>query len=181
MTAQMDPVSIKGIHHFAYKCRDAAETRAFYEDILGLPLVMVLEVNDVTTTTGERLSFIHFFFEMADGNYVAFFDFGDGVASQLDPKTPKFSHHLAFKLDTPEEFVRAEAHLKKHGIPYQGPLEHDFVRSLYFWDPNGVRLEYAYTFATPKQMASFKEDASAALERWVAKVKGSELRIAEAV
>jgi hypothetical protein len=117
---------------------------------------------------------------MADGNYVAFFDFGDGLASKLDPATPKFSHHLAFKVDTPGELVRAQELLDRHGVAYQGPMEHDFVRSIYFWDPNGIRLEYAYTFATADQMVKFKEQAPAALERWVAKVKRAAVVAADA-
>jgi glyoxylase I family protein len=165
------PVPIDGIHHFAYKARDAEETRHFYEDILGLPLVMVLEVDNVTVTTGETLSFIHFFFQMNDGNYVAFFDFGDGKAPVLDPSMPKMAQHLAFRVKDDADIAAAMALLDAHGIPYQGPMDHDFVRSIYFWDPNGVRLEYAFTFADESVLSGFKTDATAALERWTSKVR----------
>ncbi len=58
---------IKGLHHFAYRCRDAEETRRFYEDVMGFPLVHVIEEHDVATTTGDTVSFLHIFFRMSDG------------------------------------------------------------------------------------------------------------------
>jgi catechol 2,3-dioxygenase-like lactoylglutathione lyase family enzyme len=170
MTEALPAVAISGIHHFAYKCRNAEETRKFYQEVLGLPLIMVLEADNVTTTTGETLSFIHFFFEMGDGNYVAFFDFGDGLAPQLDDATPKFANHLAFRLKDEAELAQACRRLDEFNVSYQGPMEHDFVRSIYFWDPNGVRLEYAYTMFGADKMAAYRESAPAALERWTAKV-----------
>ena len=165
------PVSIQGFHHFAYKCRDAAETRHFYEDILGLPLAMVLEVDNVTVTTGETLSFIHFFFQMTDANYMAFFDFGDGKAPVLDPEMPKMAQHLALKIEGDAELKQAMARLDQFGIPYQGPMDHDFVRSIYFWDPNGIRLEYAFTMVDAAQLAVYQDGAKAALDRWTSKVR----------
>jgi catechol 2,3-dioxygenase-like lactoylglutathione lyase family enzyme len=63
---------IKGLHHNAYRCRDAEETRAFYEDFLGLPLVNAFEIN--TTKTGRDANVIHVFFQMADGSCMAFFE-----------------------------------------------------------------------------------------------------------
>ena len=54
MKQQSQTVRTMGIHHFAYKCRNAAETRKFYEEGLGLPLVAVLEEKDQLTTTGDR-------------------------------------------------------------------------------------------------------------------------------
>lgn len=131
---------------------------------------MVLEVDNVTTTTGETLSFIHFFFEMTDGNYIAFFDFGDGLAPQLDAATPKFANHLAFKVENDEQLTRARERLEQFGIAYQGPMDHDFVRSIYFWDPNGIRLEYAYTLFSEDQMTAYRDTAAEALARWNAKI-----------
>ena len=171
MTAKASPVAIHGIHHFAYKCRDAEETRHFYEDILGLPLTMCVEANDVKTTTGETTSFIHFFFEMGDGNYMAFFDFGDGLAPELDAATPKFANHLAFKVADADAMAQAQRLLEAHDIPYQGPMVHEFVQSIYFWDPNGVRLEYALTVSDADELRAFQEEAPRALARWSERVR----------
>jgi acyl-CoA synthetase (AMP-forming)/AMP-acid ligase II len=66
-------VPIRGLHHFAWRCRDCEETRHFYEDLLGLPLVHVIR-SDVVPSTGEHCPYVHVFFQMADGSHIAFFD-----------------------------------------------------------------------------------------------------------
>ena len=68
---------IKGLHHNAYRCRDSEETRCFYEDFLGLPLVHSLEIG--ATMTGRGTQVLHTFYQMRDGSFLAFFD---------DPQTP---------------------------------------------------------------------------------------------
>ena len=169
--ATPDAPGVGAIHHFAWKCRDAEETRHFYEDILQLPLVMVVEENDVKTSTGDVLSFTHFFFEMKDGNYIAFFDFGDDRPAIPDPNTPRFANHLAFKVDGEEEMLKGKERLESFGIEVDGPLEHEFVRSVYFWDPNGIRLEYTYTSAPREEMQHYRDKAKQGLQDWIAKVK----------
>jgi hypothetical protein len=80
-------VLIDGLHHFAYRCRDAEETRHFYEDILGLPPVHLVRADKVPST-GENCPFVHIFFQMADGSHIAFFDLGDDVKAEPSPNTP---------------------------------------------------------------------------------------------
>ncbi len=63
MTKQ--PTTIRGLHHAAYRCRNSAETRAFYEDFLELPLVEALPIN--TTATGRQAKVLHTFYQMAEG------------------------------------------------------------------------------------------------------------------
>src|SRR3546814_15392382 len=63
----------KGIHHAAYRCRDAEQTRWFYEDVLGFPLAMTL-VADIVPGLRKRVPFMHLFFELGNGEYIAFFD-----------------------------------------------------------------------------------------------------------
>ena len=164
-TPPMPPV--QGLHHFAYKCRNAEETRRFYEDLLGMPLVHVIEEHDVATTTGDKVSFLHIFFRMADGRYLAFFDLGDGRASTRDPQTPQFVNHLALAVEGEEALLAAKARLEAAGVPLVGPLDHDgFVRSIYFWDPNGVRLEFTYTIADEASIAAHTASAHEQLRRW---------------
>ena len=68
---------IKGLHHAAYRCRDAELTRQFYEDFLGLPLVDAFDINvtitNQDTTAARESDVLHVFFAMADGSCVAFF------------------------------------------------------------------------------------------------------------
>lgn len=159
---------VRGVHHFAYKCKDAAETRRFYEDVLGMPLVHVIEEHGVKTTTDDNVSFAHFFFRMADGNYLAFFDLADGRATERDPKTPQFVNHLALGVTSEAELMACKARLEAAAVPVIGPLEHDgFVRSIYFWDPNGVRLEFTYTISDEAALAKSHAEAGARLDDWV--------------
>ena len=76
--------SIDKLHHFAYRCRNAEETRAFYEDVLGLKLAHVIGA-DTVPSTGEYSPYFHIFFELGDGSYVAFFDLGDDKYTQGNP------------------------------------------------------------------------------------------------
>ena len=62
-------VPVLGLHHFAWRCRDSEETRAFYEDLLGLPLVHVIR-SDVVPSTGEHCPYVHIFFRMTDGSHL---------------------------------------------------------------------------------------------------------------
>jgi catechol 2,3-dioxygenase-like lactoylglutathione lyase family enzyme len=159
---------VHGLHHFAYRCRDAEETRRFYEDVLGFSLVHVIEEHDVATTTGDKVSFLHIFFRMADGRFLAFFDLGDGRATAKDPATPQFANHLALAVSGEEALLAAKARLDAAGVACAGPMDHDgFVRSIYFWDPNGVRLEFTYTIADGQAQDSHRDSALAQLRNWV--------------
>ena len=112
-------VPIKGLHHWAYRCRDAEETRHFYEDLLGLPLTHFIRVDDYVGTSGEHVDmFVHIFFEMADGSSLAFFDLGDDVAPQPSPNTPQWCNHMALQVGSVEDLDRAHKRLKDAGVEY---------------------------------------------------------------
>ena len=159
-------VPIKGLHHWAYRCRDAEETRHFYEDLLGLPLVHVIALDHVPST-GEYCPYVHIFFEMADGSSLAFFDLGDDVAAQPSPNTPQWCNHMALQVGSVEELDRAHQRLKEAGVEVVGPLNHDgYVKSIYFGDPNGARMELTTPTASPEQLAGYREKARRELDAW---------------
>src|SRR5882757_5885539 len=133
--AVLKPKTIHRLHHFAYRCRDAEETRAFYEDILGLPLVGVVRGDQVGSTREEQV-FAHIFFEMRDGSHLAFFDLGDGIASAPSPNTPDWVNHIALEVDTLEEVKDAKRRLEAAGVSVLGVTDHHFIQSIYFFDPN---------------------------------------------
>jgi catechol 2,3-dioxygenase-like lactoylglutathione lyase family enzyme len=161
--------AIRGLHHVAYRCRDAEETRRFYEDVLGMPLVDVIRVENTVSTTGDRVSFAHFFFEMTDGSMIAFFDLGDGRTTAPDPATPAFVNHIAFTVDGEPQLLDLKRRLEAAGVPVDGPMTHEFVRSIYFWDPNGVRMEFAYTPRAPEDKQAAIVRAHENLRRWRAR------------
>ena len=161
------PAAVLGLHHFAYRCRDAEETRHFYEDILGLPLVHVVKEAFVPST-GEKTPFAHVFFELKDGSCIAFFDLGDNVKPAPSPNTPPWVNHLALKVPSVKDVETMKARLEANGISVVGITDHGFVKSIYFFDPNGIRLELTID-VSDVQVSDFDiEAAHVALGHWVA-------------
>lgn len=158
--------TIQKLNHFAYRCRDAEETRAFYEDLLGLPLAHVIK-QDYVPSTNEYCPYVHIFFRMADGSYIAFFDLGDGKATKPDPDTPAWVNHIALQLDSIDEVLAAKVRLEAAGIPIVGVTDHEIIQSIYFFDPNGLRVELTTWSATESEMAEKATEAHAQLAEWV--------------
>ena len=157
---------INGLHHYAYRCRDAEETRAFYEDLLGLPLACVVK-EDHVPSTGEYSPYLHLFFEMGDGSYVAFFDLGDGEATTPDPGTPRWVNHLALEVDNEEKLLEAKKRLEDAGVDVLGATDHGFVKSIYFFDPNEIRLELTCRLGGQAMMDTKKTEARGKLNEWL--------------
>lgn len=155
----------RGLHHFAWRCRNAEETRRFYEDLLGLPLVHVIRLDRVPST-GAYCPYVHIFFEMTDGSCIAFFDLGDGQAAEPSPNTPDWVHHIAMRMDTLDELLAMRDRLVAHGVPVLGPTDHGMCRSIYFFDPNGLRLEFAVATQTEDEARAHRAGARAALDAW---------------
>ena len=158
-------VPILGLHHYAYRCRDCEETRAFYEGVLGLPLVHVIRA-DVVPSTGERCPYVHVFFRMADGSHLAFFDLGDNVAAEPSPNTPAWVNHIALRVDSVAALRAAKARLQAAGVEVLGITDHDIIESIYFFDPNGIRLELTVPTASAETTARHAQEAHAAVEAW---------------
>lgn len=160
-----DIAQLKGLYHFAYPCRDAEETRHFYEDILGVPLVNCM-LSDRVPSTGEQAPYAHFFFELGDGSYIAFFDLGRGEMPQPSPNTPAWVQHFAMETDSVESVLAMRTRLQSFGVEVVGPVDHGFVRSVYFFDPNGLRLEIAARTEAPGFLDEAKAQAHEQLREW---------------
>jgi catechol 2,3-dioxygenase-like lactoylglutathione lyase family enzyme len=157
--------AVHGLHHFAYRCRDAEETRRFYEDLLGLPLVHIIKADNVPST-GEYCPYVHIFFRMTDGSYIAFFDLGDDTASAPSPNTPAWVNHIALRVDSVLALEEAKARLEAAGVEVIGVTDHHFIQSIYFFDPNGIRLELTTYTGSDAYMASKETAAHAELDAW---------------
>lgn len=92
MSTDADPN--QGLHHFAWRCRDAEQTQQFYEDLLSLPLVHVIRQEHVPST-GQWCPDVHVFFAMRDGSAIAFFNLGDNEAAAPSHDTPAWVNHIA--------------------------------------------------------------------------------------
>lgn len=158
-------MEIRKLNHLAYRCRDAEETRRFYEDILGLPLAHVIR-EDHVPSTGEYCPYVHLFFKMADGSYIAFFDLGDDKAGTPDPETPRWVNHVALEIDSENALLAYKRKLQAAGIEVIGPTDHGFVKSIYFFDPNGIRVELTCWTVGSDYMQARAEEAHAKLAAW---------------
>ena len=162
------PAAIQQLHHYAYKARDAEETSHFYEDILGLPLYHIIQ-SDYVPSTGEYCPYTHFFFRLQDGSFIAFFDLGDDVKPEPSPNTPLWVNHIAFRVNTVQELEDTKARLQAHGVEVLGVTDHHIFKSIYFFDPNGIRLELAAQVANEEQMAKDSTVAHTRLKEWTAR------------
>lgn len=159
---------VYGLHHFAWRCQDAEATRRFYEDLLGLPLVHVIRKDNVPST-GEFCPYVHIFFRMHDGSHIAFFDLGDGQAAQPSPNTPAWVNHIALRVADRAGLDAMHRRLLGAGVDVVGVTDHDgYIESIYFFDPNGLRLELTTEVATPEVVAGYAREAHAALQAWTA-------------
>ena len=157
---------VHGLHHFAWRCRDAEETRCFYEDLLGLPLVHVIR-KDHVPSTGEYCPYVHIFFRMRDGSHIAFFDLGDQETALPSPNTPGWVNHIAFKVGSREDLAAMKRRLEDAKTNVVGVTDHDgYIESIYFHDPNGLRLELTVEVADSETVERYAVDAHAALRAW---------------
>ncbi len=150
------PAPIQQLHHFAHRAKDAEETRRFYEDILGLPLYHIIQ-SDHVPSTGEYCPYTHFFFRLQDGSFIAFFDLGDGV------------NHISFRVNTEQELENTKARLQASGVEVLGVTDHHIFKSIYFFDPNGIRLELTAQLADEFEMLEESKTAHARLAEWNAR------------
>ncbi|HLK75851.1 MAG TPA: VOC family protein [Streptosporangiaceae bacterium] len=122
------PSSARGIHHTALLSSDVERTIRFYSGVLEFPLTEIIENRDYEGSN-------HFFFDVGNGNLVAFFDF---PGLDLGPYAEVLGglHHMAISV-TPEKWAHLRTNLDRAAVPYQ---EESGV-SLYFRDPDGARLE----------------------------------------
>ncbi|MGQ0700744.1 MAG: VOC family protein [Panacagrimonas sp.] len=155
---------IKGLHHNAYRCRDAEETRKFYEDFLGLSLSHTLEIAE--TKSGRKTEALHTFYRLGDGSYLAFFEAPD-MAFEFK-RQHDFDLHIALEVE-PAVLERMFAEGKQRGIETRGISDHDFLRSIYFRDPNGYVIELTAKLPHHDQaMDPESNGARAKLDRWQA-------------
>jgi glyoxylase I family protein len=157
--------ALKRIHHVAYRCRDAAETVAWYERVLGMTYSTAF-AEDHVPSTGAYDPYMHVFLECGGGNVLAFFELPNQPEMGKDPNTPAWVQHLAFEVADEAALLAAKAHLEAQGIDVLGPTWHGIFKSIYFFDPNGHRLELACNIGTAEQYAELKRVAPLMLAEW---------------
>ncbi len=155
---------IRKLHHNAYRCRDSEETRAFYEDFLGLPLVNTLDLSE--TKTGRATHTLHTFFRLDDGSHLAFFE-TDDFPFEFKPQHD-YDLHIALEVGA-EALQPMMAKGRERGVECRGPSDHGMIESIYFRDPNGYVIELCAKRADhDAAMDPARNGARDALQRWTA-------------
>jgi len=154
-----------GVHHVAYRCRDAKETVEFYSRVLGMDFKLAI-AEDHVPSTGAYDPYMHVFLDAGNGNVLAFFELPEQPGMDRDRNTPEWVQHIAFKVASMEDLQAAKARAEAEGLDVLGPTNHGIFKSIYFFDPNGHRLELACDTGTDDQLAELKRVAPDMLEEW---------------
>ena len=156
---------LQRIHHVAYRCRDAKQTVEWYRQHLGMDFVLAIAENNVPST-GAPDPYMHVFMDAGQGNVLAFFELPNAPPMGRDGNTPEWVQHIAFKVGSLDELLAAKARLQAAGIEVIGPTEHTIFKSIYFFDPNGHRLELAVDTATPEMNTKLDAVKWDMLDEW---------------
>ncbi|MAN73581.1 MAG: glyoxalase [Henriciella sp.] len=154
-----------GVHHVAYRCKDAKETVEFYNKLLGMDFQLAI-AEDKVPSTGAPDPYMHVFLDAGNGNVLAFFELPTKPDMDRDRNTPEWVQHIAFKVETMDDLMNAKARAEEMGLDVVGPTHHGIFKSIYFFDPNGHRLELACDIGTPEQMSELKSVAYDMLDEW---------------
>ncbi len=131
------------IHHVAYRCRDAKETVEWYGKHLGMDFVLAIAEDHVPSTKAPD-PYMHVFLDAGMGNVLAFFELPTQPEMGKDPNTPEWVQHIAFQVKDRETLLAYREKLETAGIEVLGVTDHSLFHSIYFFDPNGHRIELAY-------------------------------------
>jgi catechol 2,3-dioxygenase-like lactoylglutathione lyase family enzyme len=144
----------KSVNHIAFPIASTAAAHEFYTKVLGCKLIGAVR-EDHIPSTGEDIGFLHSFYAMADGVAIAFFEI-EGFNGDFDGNAPKFARHLDYK-----------KRLEDAGVSVIGVTDHEGIwESIYFFDPNGIRLELTYQ-ARPLAEQDAAE-AEIEVQKWIA-------------
>ena len=135
-------MKIEKIHHVAYRCKDAKETVLWYRDNLNMDFVLAIAEDNVPST-GAADPYMHIFMDAGDGNVLAFFELPTQPEMDRDRNTPEWVQHIAFKVKDRATLLDFKASLEAKGVDVLGVTDHSIFHSIYFFDPNGHRLELA--------------------------------------
>ena len=172
-----DEIRWRGVHHLALITPDMDATVRFWHGVLGARLVATLGTP----------AFRHYFFEVAPGSTVAFFEYRDveleSYAKPAGIPYPPASQfdHLSLALPDEDALHRMQARLKAHGCEVTDVVDHDVMRSIYFTDPNGIALEASFwlsdatakaegdrsAFSDPDPVAAVRELEAAGRLGWM--------------
>ena len=158
-------MKISRIHHAAYRCKDAKETVEWYAKNLNMDFVLAI-AEDLVPSTKAPDPYMHIFLDAGGGNVLAFFELPNSPEMGRDENTPAWVQHIALEVDSMETLLAAKAKLEANGVEVLGPTNHTIFKSIYFFDPNGHRLELAANTSTPEMMSKLDEVKWDMINEW---------------
>lgn len=156
---------VQKIHHVAYRCNDAKETVEWYKKYLDMGFVLAI-AEDQVPSTREADPYMHIFLDAGNGNILAFFELPTKPPMDRDRNTPPWVQHLALQVDSVDTLLATKERLEGDGIEVVGPTDHTLFQSIYFFDPNGHRLELAANTGAPGMQEKLDEVKFDMLEEW---------------
>ncbi len=160
-------MKIQRIHHVAYRCKDAKETVQWYGKYLNMDFILAIAENEVPSTK-EPDPYMHVFLDAGNGNVLAFFELPTKPEMDQDRNTPAWVQHLALKVESMDALTEAKQKLEADGHDVLGPVNHTIFQSIYFRDPNGLRIELAVDTATPEMTRRLDAVKWDMLNEWAA-------------
>jgi len=158
-------INIEKIHHVAYRCKDAKETTQWYKEKLNMDLVLAIAENEVPSTKAPD-PYMHIFLDAGNENVLAFFEIPNSPDMGRDENTPAWVQHLALRVENIDALLSAKEHLESQGVDVLGPVNHGVFKSIYFFDPNGHRLELAANTGTSEQYKELNRVAPEMINEW---------------
>lgn len=160
-------IQIEKIHHVAYRCKDAKETVEWYKKNLNMDFILAFAEDHVPSTKAFD-PYMHLFLDAGNGNVLAFFELPTQPEMGRDENTPEWVQHIALKVKDRQALVQAKEHLEANGVDVLGITNHGIFHSIYFFDPNGHRLELAYDDEKAHQKIAMITEAMKydMLEQW---------------
>ena len=158
-------MNIKRIHHVAYRCNNAKETVAFYQRVMDMDFLLAIAEDEVPSTK-EPDPYMHVFLDAGMGNVLAFFEIPNSPAMAKDPNTPEWVQHIAFEVEDLDALHAAKEKAESEGLDVVGPTDHGIFKSIYFFDPNGHRLELAANVGSQATLNRLREVAPLMIEEW---------------
>ena len=135
-------MAFAGINHLALVTNDMDKTVRFYRDVLGMEVV-----GSLSSEIEPGVPMRHYFFSIGQSNTVAFFEWQDvDMPPRKDSGTLKSGiqfDHVSFNMDSERSLLDLQARVRSHGVPATDIVDHGFIHSIYFEDPNGISLEFS--------------------------------------
>jgi catechol-2,3-dioxygenase len=137
----------------------------WYVKNLNMDFVLAI-AEDLVPSTKAPDPYMHIFLDAGGGNVLAFFELPNSPEMGRDTNTPEWVQHIAFQVDSVQDLEEAKARLQANGVDVIGPTNHTIFKSIYFFDPNGHRLELAADVGTPEMYQKLDECKWDMLEEW---------------